>query len=76
MTDEKYALTRITKTKGGVVIKTIDHDVIITEMAISWNPSEKKEKIQILRTRNARRGFGRKHLKMNICQVLLKEKII
>ena len=46
--EQKYALTRITQTKTGVVIKRSDHNVILTELSISWNNSYKKEKVEIL----------------------------
>ena len=43
--DQKYALTRITKTKSGVVIKRSDHNVILTELAIPWHSNKKNKKI-------------------------------
>ena len=46
--EQKYALTRITKTKHGVVVKRSDHNVILTELALSWTSTSKKETIEIL----------------------------
>ena len=45
---QKHSLTRITKTKAEVVVKKSDHNVIITELNIPWNPNIKRERIQIL----------------------------
>ena len=46
--EQKHALTRITQTKTGVVVKRSDHNVIITELAIPWNSTTRKQKIEIL----------------------------
>ena len=47
--DQMHALTRMTKTKSGVVVKRSDHNAIPTELAIPWNNSQKKrEKIDNL----------------------------
>ena len=46
--DQNYALTRITQTKAEVVVKRSNHNVIVRELAISWNPTIRKEKIKIL----------------------------
>ena len=45
---QNHSLTRITQTKAGVIVKKSDHNVIITELEIPWNPSQKKDKIQLL----------------------------
>ena len=43
--EHKYALTRITKTKKGVVTKRSDHNTIITDLEVVWNKGVKQEKI-------------------------------
>ena len=42
--EQRHALTRITQTKTGVVVKRSDHNVIITELSISWNKSNTKKR--------------------------------
>ena len=50
--EQKYVLTRITKTKLGTTIKQSDHNGIITELNIPWKDSMKKDKIEILNFKN------------------------
>ena len=50
--EKNYALTRITKTKKGVIIKTSDHNTIITDINLDLNKSVKHNKIEFLNFKN------------------------
>ena len=42
--DRKYVLTKLTKTKKGLVKKESDHNTIVTELKIEWKPHVKSQK--------------------------------
>ena len=50
--ERKHVLTKVTKSKKGVMIKESDHNVLITEFTCETNISKKKEKVEIYNLKN------------------------
>ena len=48
----KHVLTRITKTKKGVVIKESDHNVLITEFTCELNSTDTNRKVEVYNLKN------------------------
>ena len=57
--DCKYVLTKLTKTKKGLVKKESDHNTIVTELKIEWKPHVRSQKTELfnLNDRNCQDRF-------------------
>ena len=48
----KYVLTRLTKTKKGIVKKESDHNTMVTELQLRWKPDTKSYKQEVYNLKN------------------------
>ena len=57
--ERKYVLTRLTKTKKGIVKKESDHNTIVTEMQIKWKTDTKtnKQEVYNLKDKDSQKRF-------------------
>ena len=55
----KYVLTRLTKTKKGIVKKESDHNTMVTELQLIWKPDTKsyKQKVYNLKNKECQKQF-------------------
>ena len=50
--DRKHVLTKIRKTKNGIVVKESDHNVLLSEFNTSYNSDKKSKKIELYNIKN------------------------
>ena len=50
--DRNHVLTRITKSKKGVIKKSSDHNVIVTKFNLKWNRRKRGERIELYNLKN------------------------
>ena len=55
----KYVLTRLMKTKHGIIKKESDHNTIITELRVKWKPDRKSSKVEVynLKSKECQKSF-------------------
>ena len=59
--ERKYVMTRLTKTKNGVVKKESDHNTMVTEINMIWKPDTKPYRNEVYNLKNKECQKGFKH---------------